>query len=96
MSGVECNIDVLKDDAKNVWEHASKKTLSMKEAIPTISVQDFSIAFDASELSQLFVGWREDLGQYLSGVVKSFCASKRYFFSRQSNTENPTEHLLKR
>lgn len=72
MSDVTCNLDVLKDDAENVWEDASEKLLAMKASIPTISTFSFSLPFGAAELSELYANWSEAIGSYISGGSDEF------------------------
>lgn len=66
------NYDVVKNDAENVWEHASEQLLAIKSAIPELKESDFSLPFGAAEISQLFADWRQGLADYLSGGSDEF------------------------
>ncbi|MBA8815041.1 hypothetical protein FHX48_000093 [Microbacterium halimionae] len=72
MSDVVVNIDVITDDAENMWEDASERLIDAKGALPEIATPDFSSAFDAAALSAAYNGAVKALSAYLDGGSTEF------------------------
>lgn len=72
MSDVVVNIDVLKADAEDIWEDASERLITAKNAWPEIATPDFSDAFTGSAIAAAYETAKESLGSYLDGGSKEF------------------------
>lgn len=72
MSDAVIDIDVMTDDAENVWEEASERVLGMKRSLPDIASSDFSLPFDYSVMSRAYCDAVAELGDYLEGGSVEF------------------------
>lgn len=72
MSDVIVNIEVLTDDAENIWEDASERLLAAKAAWPTIATPDFSGPFDASAIAEAYQTAKNAITSYLDGGSDEF------------------------
>ena len=74
---VVINIDVMTDDAEQVWEDASDRLLAAKAAIPEIATPDFSRPFGAPELAAAYSEAAARLGRYLEQGSDEFLLFER-------------------
>lgn len=72
MSDVVVNIDVMTADAEDVWEDASERLVTAKNAWPAIATPDFSGPFDAAAIAAAYETAKESLGAYLDGGSEEF------------------------
>lgn len=72
MSEAVIDVDVMTEDAEDVWQDASDQVLAMKDALPSIAAPDFSLAFDPFAMSRAFSDAVAGLSAYLDGGSTEF------------------------
>lgn len=66
------NLDVLKEDAENVWEAASDALTSLKQGFPRISAPDYCLWFDPNAMDAAYRSAVQGLMDYLAGGSHEF------------------------